>query len=91
MKKIKYLFFLVTLTACAGAPRKDFKTLQYLNHDGNCFERKLSDDSFERKCYYDDGTDEEADWIVIRKSDFNKELDYQDKLIYSCKTWKKLY
>lgn len=90
MKKIKYLFFLVTLTACAGAPKKDFKTLQYLPIDGNCFERILENGTIEIKCYYDSGTPEERNWIVVKKSDFNKELDYQDKLIFNCKKWKRL-
>lgn len=80
---------LFVFVACAAAPKKDFKTLQYLPMPGDCFERKLKDGSIETKCYYDDGTDSEKDWITIRKSDFNKELDYQDKLIYKCKVWKK--
>lgn len=79
---------LIALVACSAAPIKDFKTLQWLPESGNCHERLLADGTILLKCYYDDGTNEEKDWIVIKKSDYNKELNYQDLLIKSCKKWK---
>jgi hypothetical protein len=86
--KARYLL-LFLFVACSSAPIKDFKTIQWLPDDGNCHARKLKDGSIVSECYYDEGTDEEADWVVVRKSDFNKELNYQDLLIKSCKKWKK--
>ena len=87
--KIRIYTILFAVMACSAVPIKDFKTLQYLPQDGNCHERLLSDDTTEVECYYDNGTDDEADWVTIRKSYFNKELNYQDLLIKSCKQWKK--
>ena len=76
------------VTACAAIPVKDFKTIQYLPRDGNCFERLLEDGTIEVKCYYDESGDiKDKDWITIRKSFFNKELDYQDTLKRRCKKW----
>lgn len=77
------------LVACSSAPRKEFKTIQWLPDHGNCHTRKLESNEIVTKCYYDDGTVEQKDWITIKKSDFNKELDYQSKLIHSCRKWKK--
>ena len=89
MKINIYFLMAFILIACGFAPVKNFKTIQYLNQDGNCFERLLDDGTIEVKCYYDEGTPKEKDWVVIRKSDLNKEHDYQDLLIKSCKKWAK--
>ena len=77
------------LVACAAGPLKQFKTIQYLPYDGNCFERLMPDGSLDTKCYFDEGTNEEKDWIVIKKSDFNRELDFQALLRKSCRKWKR--
>ena len=82
----KIYLFLLLLVACSAAPVKDFHTIQYLPQDGNCHDRLLADGTVEELCYFDDG---DKDWITIRKSFFNKELNYQDLLIRSCKKWRR--
>ena len=86
--KNKLYIFLLALAACSSAPVKDFKTIQYLPYDGNCFERLLQNGDIETKCYYDSDVQDEKDWVVIRKSSLNKELDYQALLINKCKKWR---
>lgn len=86
--KTKLFVLLVSVTACASYPIKDFKTVQYLPFDGVCFDRLKEDGSREIKCYYDEGLEDEKNWTVIRKSDLYKEWDYQDKLIKSCEKWR---
>ena len=75
----------MVVVACSSAPLKDFKTLQYLPDNGNCFTRILPDGSVETECYDDN---DNPDWITVKKSFFNKELDYQDLLIRECKKWR---
>ena len=89
-KIAKTLLLLIVLLSCAGAaPVKDFKTIQFLPRHGDCFDRLKKDDTIETKCYFDNGTEEEGNWITIRKTDYNKELNYQDLLKKECKKWKR--
>ena len=88
MKARIILFLTLFLTSCTTPPVKNFKTTQWLPEDGNCHSRKLINDAVVTRCYWEEGTKEERDWITIRKSMFNEELNYQDLLIYKCKKWK---
>lgn len=88
MKTNLNLFMLFAFIACAAAPKKDFKTIQYLPEEGACFDRILPNNEIETLCHYSNGTNSEKDWIAIRKSSFNKELNYQNLLIKKCKVWK---
>jgi len=78
---------LLLLTSCTSLmPLKHFKSIQYLPDNNSCFERSLGNNTVERKCYIDGVS---HDWVVIKKSDFNKELGYQDLLINRCWKWTK--
>ena len=68
-------------TAVVGSGTVVGATDQIMNIDVSL----LDDDTLEFKCFNDDG---DADWITIRKSFYNKELDYQDLLIKECKKWR---
>ncbi len=82
------LFFLFVIISCGSTPIKTHKTIQWLPESGNCHLRK-KDGEIIRKCFYPDGTPEERNWIMVKKSDFAAELNWQSTLINKCKKWKK--
>jgi hypothetical protein len=87
--KVRILFFITLLiSSCTTPPVKNFRTTQWLPEDENCHSRRLINGAIVERCFYEHGTEEERDWITIRKSSFNAELDYTDLLIFKCDKWK---
>lgn len=74
---------LLSNSACATIPVKDYTVIKWLPVSGSCFERLLPNDQIEKMCIDDD-----SDMIGISLSDYIKELNYQNILIKSCKKFK---
>ena len=72
------------LVACGSAPPvKDYQVILWEPSRDACFKRLLPDDTIEIVCK------EDSDSLVgITLEDYHKELDYQSRLIKSCKKWK---
>lgn len=86
MIKISRIFLIALLlsnSACATFPPKDYMTVKWLAMSGACFERLLPNDVVETVCI-----DDNSDMIGMSLRDIDKELNYQNLLIKSCKRWK---
>jgi len=84
----KLILLSVILVACtSAAPKRDF-TVRLYESDYNCLEYAVNGELFVT-CRGDNDHPNEREIKAISIKDYQKERDYQDKLINACQRWKR--